>query len=318
MPCDPPTKDSAIGRHHHALRAWISDLSVKELATGGVSEIYICLLEWRNHLGFVLWLYSVRGGFRPSNQQTHLLKQMEKVARTYKARFVVSISELGEDDPLMQNATQQFSSLKVPWYTTKVSKGHEEGYFLKQVNIPYGKTLDIIGVNTGLLQDFVCSESMGETGNDQLYWLTRTLEATSSNWRIVVGFHPLVVCEETDEKVEAKRVLETLQDAFLKFEVNAYLSGQGCTCHVHQGSIAYTGNPGPIEKGPYLEFSNGRSVFRRELVNGFLLHRVSSLEIVSISFFLKLITDFVYCNFVSSTGVVVHTTVLQQKGKEAM
>lgn len=91
-------------------------------------------------------------------------------------------------------ATQQFSSLKVPWYTilpavfcefgthvfhanvwirifvsgsitsvgghdsilcryaTKVSKGHEGGYFLKQVNIPYGRTLDIIGVNTGLLQ----------------------------------------------------------------------------------------------------------------------------------------------------------------------
>lgn len=28
---------------------------------------------------------------------------MDKVARTRKARFVVSVSELGEDDPLMQN-----------------------------------------------------------------------------------------------------------------------------------------------------------------------------------------------------------------------
>lgn len=47
------------------------------------------------------------------------------------------------------------------------------------------------------------------------------------------------------------------------FVQNAYLSGQGCTSHVHQGSIAYIGNPGPIEKGPYLALPNGSSVFRR-------------------------------------------------------
>jgi hypothetical protein len=29
--------------------------------------------------------------------------KMEKVAKTYKAIFVVNTSELGEDDPLMQN-----------------------------------------------------------------------------------------------------------------------------------------------------------------------------------------------------------------------
>ena len=29
--------------------------------------------------------------------------KMEKAAKTYKARFVMNISELGEDDPLTQN-----------------------------------------------------------------------------------------------------------------------------------------------------------------------------------------------------------------------
>lgn len=38
-------------------------------------------------------------------------------------------------------------------YTTRVSKVLEEGgSFLKQVNVSYGKSLDIIGVNTGLIQ----------------------------------------------------------------------------------------------------------------------------------------------------------------------
>ncbi|KAH7546200.1 hypothetical protein FEM48_Zijuj01G0175400 [Ziziphus jujuba var. spinosa] len=243
-----------------------------------------------------LYFISIRGGFRPFNQQTHLLKQVDMVAKAYKARFVVSISEFGADDPLMKNATRQFSSLKIPWYTTRVSKEHDRGYFLKQVKMPYGKTLDIIGVNTGLLQDSVHGGSIGETGNNQLNWLRSTLGTTISNWRIAVGFHPLVVCEETDEGKEAKEVFETLHQTFMKFEV---VRG-----NVHQGGIAYIGNPGPIAKGPYLALANGRSVFRRELDNGFLLHRVSSLEIVTY--------------FVSSAGEVVHRTVLQQRGREVV
>jgi hypothetical protein len=34
--------------------------------------------------------------------------KMEKVAKTYKASFVVNTSELGEDDPLMQNVRSFF------------------------------------------------------------------------------------------------------------------------------------------------------------------------------------------------------------------
>lgn len=32
-----------------------------------------------------------------------LLMKMEKVIKKYNARFVVNLSELGEDDPLLQN-----------------------------------------------------------------------------------------------------------------------------------------------------------------------------------------------------------------------
>lgn len=41
--------------------------------------------------------------------------KIEKVAKAYKVEFVINISELGEDDPLLQNATWYFPSLKVPW-----------------------------------------------------------------------------------------------------------------------------------------------------------------------------------------------------------
>ncbi|GMN56926.1 hypothetical protein TIFTF001_026042 [Ficus carica] len=269
-----------------------------------------------------LYFISVRGGFRPVNQQTHLLKQgppvrlslivlvsiwgvplLEKVATTYKARFVVTVSELGEDDPLVQNATRLVPSLKIPWYTTRVSKVHEEGgSLLEQVNVSYGKSLDIIGVNTGLIQDMLM-EPLKDAANNQLNWLTRTLEAkaASDNWCIVVGFHPLYSCEERDEETEVNQVFETLWQTFMKFEVNAYISGQDC---IHQGSISYTENPGSNVKGPHLSSSNGRSVFTREVIDGFLLHRVSALELVTYS--------------VTSAGEVVHRTALQQRGKEVM
>nr|POF16123.1 hypothetical protein CFP56_15614 [Quercus suber] len=247
-----------------------------------------------------LYFISVKGGFRPLKQQTHLLKLMEKVAKVYNVSFVVNTSELGEDDPLMQNGTMLFPSLKVPWFTTRTSKGHGESYFHEQIKIPSGNTLDIIGVDTGSLQDSMLTGPSREIGQNQLHWLTKTLEATSSNWRMVVGFHPLVVCEENKEQVEAKQFYEPLRHIFVKFGVNVYLSGQGCSKHVNHVNVAYIGNPTPRENESYFTSVKGKSVFNGELVNGFLLHRVSSLEIV------------IY--FINSAGEVMHKTVLQQTG----
>lgn len=246
-----------------------------------------------------LYFITVRGGFRSLKHQTHLLKQMEKVVKAYKVKFVVNISQLGENDPLTQNGTLQFQSLKVPWYTIGAPQRQRVGYFLKQTEIAYGNNLDIIGLNTGSSQG--SSSGIGKT---QLQWLTRTLEATNSNWRIVVGFHPLAVSEESNEQMEGNQVSEPLHCTFLKFGVNLYLSSQGFANHAYQGGIAYVGNPGPINDGQYFSSVNESSVLNREMVNGFLLHRVSSLEIVTY--------------FVTSAGEVMHKTVLQQRGREVM
>ncbi|KAL6331412.1 hypothetical protein AAG906_011350 [Vitis piasezkii] len=184
-----------------------------------------------------LYFISVRGGFRPLNQQTHLLKQ------TYKARFVINISELGKTIN-SHNGTWRFSTLKVPWYSTRVSRGRGTGYFLKQIKIPFGKTLDIIGLDTGPFKH--------------------------------------------------------LHHIFYKFGVDVYLSGEGCSDYARKDSIAYIRNPGSIDEKLPLASVNGISGFSEGMVNGFLLHRVSSLEIETY--------------FVNSAGEVVHDIVLQQRG----
>ncbi|XP_022882846.1 uncharacterized protein LOC111399644 isoform X3 [Olea europaea var. sylvestris] len=192
-----------------------------------------------------VYFISVDGGFRPLEEQTLLLKQ----------------------------ATQYPELQKIPWYTTGALKGGGgANYFLKKIEIPYGQTLDIIALNTGLLQN---SSSVPE--NEQLQWLTTTLNESSSNWKIVFGFHHLVTSEDNVQKREP--IFERLYSILLNYGVNAYWSWRAGTV-------------------------NQNIVQQKEMVNGFLLHRVSPLEIVT--YLVKL------------TGEVVQSSALQQMGKEVM
>ncbi|XP_052180434.1 uncharacterized protein LOC127793766 isoform X2 [Diospyros lotus] len=164
---------------------------------------------------FDLYFISVRGGSRSLQEQFRLLEQVENVLKTYKAKFVVDISELGEEDPLMQNATRYLQSLKVPWYTTNALKRRGADYFLKKVKIAEEKTLDLIALDTGSLKD----PSSG-TGRDQLHWLTRILETSNGNWHVVAGFHPMVACDKSiDQMVETKQDIASLHHIFLKYGV---------------------------------------------------------------------------------------------------
>ncbi|KAL9362762.1 hypothetical protein Peur_045547 [Populus x canadensis] len=246
-----------------------------------------------------VYFLSVRGGYRPLKQRALLLKQMEKVANIYKARFVVNISELGEDDPLTQNASRLFPPQKIPWYSTRVSKGREVG--ADQHNL--WENINSCWFGYRAVTDFMGSTSGFKNG--QLNWLTETLEATTNSWIIVSGYHPVVICDK--ERVEAKQIYGALHYIFMKYGVNAYISRQGCSSHTVQDGVAYIGIADSIESEP-LNSSNGRLAFRnfhRDTVNDwFLLHRVGSLEITTY--------------FVSSAGKSVNKAVIEQRGKVAM
>ncbi|XP_017982673.1 PREDICTED: uncharacterized protein LOC18587872 isoform X2 [Theobroma cacao] len=229
---------------------------------------------------------------------------MENVAKAYDVKLVVNISELGEGDPLLQNVTRLSPLLKVPWYTTGVSKQDGLGCFLEQIKLPNGRTLAIVSLNTASLQDTMLVGSSSGMMDNLLNWLTRTLETTISSWRMVVGFHPLVACEESEEQMVVKQIHEPLHQIFMKFGVNLYLSQQGCSSYALQDSVAYIGNPGLIKENSHLPSANGRYLVRKEMSNGFLLHRLSLLEMVTY--------------FVTSEGKVVNKIVVQERGKGVM
>ncbi|XP_015059551.1 uncharacterized protein LOC107005468 [Solanum pennellii] len=244
-----------------------------------------------NDLPMDIYFISVTGGIRTLEEQTLLLKQVEKVAKKFNARFVINISELGEDDPLMQNATWRFPSVKIPWYSTRALKGQGVNHYLKQFKFAHG-SLDIIVVDTGLYE--VASNGAGDS---QSQWLIDTLENSESKWCIAVGFHPLVVCEEDAPQTKLKHKFQSLHGLFLKYGVDAYISAPVCADNVEERHIARY-------KGPLLTKVNQNLPCSMGRVNGFLLHKASALEIVSY--------------LVTLEGDVVQKFFLHQRGKDVM
>ncbi|XP_020550975.1 uncharacterized protein LOC105166369 isoform X2 [Sesamum indicum] len=197
-----------------------------------------------------MYFISVAGGFRPLEEQNLLLQQMMKVAKTYKARFVVSISELGESDSLMQNAAMFSDLQKMPWYTSGALGGQAQPYFLKKVKIPYGQTLDFIALDTVLFQD-----PSSVRGNDQILWLTKTLKESDSDWRIVVGFHPLISCDYNIQKIGKETSFEPLHTMLQQYGADAYMSMKTCAGHL-QGEAMWLSDIGRVNKGPHITAVN--------------------------------------------------------------
>ncbi|XP_020576019.1 purple acid phosphatase 3 [Phalaenopsis equestris] len=250
------------------------------------------------------YFLSVRGGFWPDHEQAQLLLKMSEIIELFKAKFVVNIGELGEDDPLMQNASLHFPIPSIPWYTTTALSGKSKKYFLKKIKLANDEVLDIIGIETGLFQDFLHLEGLKESESDLLYWLQRILSLTDSKWRIVVGFHPLMACQEIHEQ-KSIVFYRPLHQIFLNNGVNAYISKLGCAGqHYNSGGIAFLGNPGPMhqEQIPYSE--NGNFNVASGRLEGFYLHRLSPFEMESF--------------FINLTGMVVSKSNIHQHGRRIM
>ncbi|KAG2244985.1 hypothetical protein Bca4012_022687 [Brassica carinata] len=241
-----------------------------------------------------LHFISVSGGFRPLHRQTRLLRLMERVAETYNAKFVVRTSEHGEGDLLLLNDTRVFSSLKLPWYTMK--KG--SGSFREHIELPFGGSLDVVFVDTGSLQKQMMSGALNGSMISQLNELIKILKAADGDWRIVAGSDPLFTYTPRNGPEEAKRFARTFQQITIKYGVNIYLSEKGCTSGATDASVTCITVPNTSEN----RVSTNDS--KREVEDGFLLHRVSFSEFVTYT--------------INLSGQVIDTRIIKQKGKESI
>ncbi|KAF3643445.1 putative two-component response regulator ARR12-like [Capsicum annuum] len=269
----------SIGNSFSTSRDWQVSIGNSFSTSRGRVKVYVHTILPDPACGIILdmllvfedWQVSMGNSFSTSRGRV----KVEKVAKKFNARFVINIGELGEEDPLVQNATLRFPSVKIPWYSTRALRGRGVNHYLKQFKFAHG-SLDIIVVDTGLYE-----ASSNGAGDRQSQWLIDTLENSESKWCIAVGFHPLVACEEDTSQTEPKREFQSLDGVFLKYGVDAYISGPACANDVEERPIAKPKTGTARYKGPLLTKMNRNSPYSMEKVNGFLLHKVSALEIVS-------------------------------------
>lgn len=234
-----------------------------------------------------VYFLSVAGGARPPAEQSRLLKQMESIAKVYGVKLVLDVARFG-DDPLWQNGSLYFQALNIPWYST-TSHGQIVDNFLKKVKMPYDQILEIIGADTGPLQELLHDGNMSNSSREQITWLKQTLALSSSNWKIVVGYDPLVDCNEV-HTTNITKFYEPLRHIFETYAVNAYISTGGSCGQFHQdNSLLYVQNPSP---GDHTN------------LDGFFLHRVSPLEMESL--------------LINLEGEIVQSSVVHQQGRGAM
>ncbi|KAJ1258309.1 hypothetical protein BS78_10G065700 [Paspalum vaginatum] len=233
---------------------------------------------------------SVAGGARGLVDQAKLLRQMETIAKVYEVKFVLNIAQFGEEDPLRQNGSMYFQHLNIPWYSTKSSHGRTVVNLMKKVKMPYDQILDIIGLDTEPLQESLRDGKISTSYRGQTKWLDQSLALTGSNWKIVVGYNPLVVCNGT-ETPKSTKFYAPFHHIFAKYEVNAYISMGGfCGYFERDNSILYIGHPKPGGD--------------QTSVDGFFLHIIRSLEMESV--------------LINVEGKLVQRSVVHQHGASAM
>ncbi|CAN6202287.1 unnamed protein product [Urochloa humidicola] len=233
---------------------------------------------------------SVAGGERAPANQARLLRQMGAVAKGYEVKFVLDVAQSGENDPLWKNASKYIEALNIPWYYTMSSHGRILGNFVKKVNMSYDQVLDIVGLDTGAVQEPLQDGKISASYREQTKWLERSLALTSGNWKIVVGYNPLAVCNEVEEP-EIMKFYTPFQRIFAKYEVDAYISmGEFCGYFHRDNSMLYVGHPSPSGD--------------QTGVDGFFLHRVTALEMESM--------------LINVEGKVVRRSVVRQHGTGAM
>ncbi|XP_051205266.1 uncharacterized protein [Lolium perenne] len=230
---------------------------------------------------------TVAGGARPPADQARLLRQMESIAKVYGVKLVLDVAQLG-DDRLWQNGSLYFQALNIPWYST-TSHGQIVDNFLKKVKMPYDQILEIIGVDTGPLQELLHHGKVSNSSREQITWLEQTLALSSSNWKIVVGYDALVDCNEV-HTTKTVKFYEPLRNIFQTYAVNAYVSTSGSCGEFHEeNSMLYIQNPSPGDHNN---------------LDGFFLHRVSPLEMESL--------------LINLEGEVVQRSLVHQQGRGAI
>ena len=210
-----------------------------------------------------------RGGH---DNQAEVAGEMGKVAEALGARFVISVGDnfyedgvTGLDDPQWKTSFEDVytaPSLQVPWhvalgnhdyrgntqaqldYTSRSRRWRLPArWYARRERAPDGATLDLFVLDTSpfiraYLKDGGQKVKVaGQDTDAQLAWFEQVLAASTADWKIVVGHHPVYSGNEYGGAPDLQARLDPLLQ---KHGVHLYLNGHDHDLqHVYRGAIHY-------------------------------------------------------------------------------
>jgi tartrate-resistant acid phosphatase type 5 len=248
---------SILTRRHvlGGLAVSLMPLSSTWARAGGASLTFLVIGDW--------------GRFGQGNQRI-VADRMAETGLEIGAQFVVSVGDnfyengvTGVDDPHWRGSFEDIyhaAPLHVPWYVSLGNhdyRGNEQAQidyaarsrrwtmpdrwysFRKQA--PDGATVEFFVIDTTpMISGYYHDHKTNVAGQDvegQLRWLDRTLAASTAQWKIVIGHHP-VVRYSAAEKAAAADLIDRVDPILRRYNVPLYLHGHNHNLqHVSSGGI---------------------------------------------------------------------------------
>jgi acid phosphatase len=209
--------------------------------------------------------------------QTDVARQMGVTAASIGSRFTVSIGDnfyengvASVDDPQWQSSFEQIytaPSLQSPWKVilgnhdyrgnvqaqldyAKTSKRWQmpARYYAESVALPGGGTADFFYLDTSpFIKKYAGTRTdiAGQDTDAQLAWLDKGLKASTANWKIVIGHHPIYTALAPEEHYDHDQpdLIARLDPILRANDVKIYINGHDHNLQVVQvNGLTYVTN----------------------------------------------------------------------------
>jgi acid phosphatase len=216
-------------------------------------------------------------GRRGRDHQSDVAAQMGQTAAAIDARFIVSLGDNfyengvdSVDDPQWQDSFEQIyvaPALQKPW---KIMLGNHDyrgnvqaqidysqhsprwqlpaRYYQETVALPDGGTADLFYVDTSpFIRQYIGSRTdiSGQDTAAQLAWLDAALGASTADWKIVLGHHPIYTALSDGDGYDHDQpdLIARLNPVLLKHQVPLYICGHDhCLQAVKMDGVVYVVN----------------------------------------------------------------------------
>jgi acid phosphatase len=235
------------------------------------------------------------------DDQRAVAARMGAVAAAMRPAFIVSVGDnfyengvAGTDDPQWRTSFEDIytaPSLQVPW---KIMLGNHDyrgsvqaqldyarfsprwqlpaRYYAERYALPAGGVAEVFYLDTSPFIKKYHGSKVAVDGQDtqaQLDWLEAGLAASSADWKIVIGHHPIYAAHARDDGYEdpdTPELISRLNPILTKYKIPLYVCGHDHVLQaVRMNGISYvctgagsqTYDPGPAIRGGFASGAHG-------------------------------------------------------------